>query len=268
MKKTVSVVLMLATWMLGCRTPAPSASSRPVVVLVHGAFADHHAFDAVKPLLEAKGYSVVTPDLPGHGEDSTPLSEITLDRYTDSVLTEVRSHPQGVVLVGHSMAGMVVAQVAERAPQQIKQVVFVCAYLPQNGQSLQDLASTDAESVVGKSLQFAPDYRTATLAKERVVEALAADLPTPLQRVIVNAQRPEPLAPFQGKVTLTDAGFGQVRKAYLFTSQDRAVTLGLQRRMASAYPQLRTTTLTTGHLPFLAQPQPFADALIDLITHP
>lgn len=54
-------------------------------VLGHGAFADSHAFDAVRPLLEARGHRVVRPDVPGHGADRTDAGAITLEHYVAGV---------------------------------------------------------------------------------------------------------------------------------------------------------------------------------------
>lgn len=233
-------------------------------ILVHGAFADAHAFDAVKPLLEAAGHRVIAADLPGHGADATALKEISLEKYVDSVTRLVEAQPAPVVLVGHSMAGMVVSQVAERAPNKVQQLVFVAAYLPMNGQSLEALAKGDPTSLVGQNMQFAPDFSTVTIKRERLAEALAADLPPEIQGFIVAGHKPEPLAPFQGKATLTEARFGSVPRSYLFTANDRAVTPALQQQMVAAWPNTKTKTLATSHLPFLAQPAAFVTALLEL----
>lgn len=48
-------------------------------ILVHGAFVDRHAFDRVTPLFEGRGHEVRATDLPGHGEDCTPLGAIHLE---------------------------------------------------------------------------------------------------------------------------------------------------------------------------------------------
>lgn len=235
-------------------------------VLVHGAFADAHAFDAVKPLLEAKGHQVIAADLPGHGADITALEGLSLETYVDAVTRLVEAQPQPVALVGHSMAGMVVSQVAERATARVQQVVFVAAYLPKSGQSLEEIAKGDPTSLVGANMQFAADFSTVTIKKERLAEALAADLPGEVQGFIVAGHKPEPLAPFRGKATLTDARFGSVPRSYLFTSNDRAVTLALQQQMVAAWPNTKTKTLATSHLPFLAQPAAFVAALLELST--
>jgi pimeloyl-ACP methyl ester carboxylesterase len=239
------------------------ATSKPVVVLVHGAFANRHAFDAVVPALQARGYQAVAPDLPGHGDDRTPLPDISLDSYIQVITDVVRQYEQ-VILVGHSMAGMIISAVAEREPDRVAALIFVAAYLPTSGQTLQALASGDGESLVGKHMQFAPDYATVTIARTAVAEAICADLPVDFQNIIVESQKPEPLKPFQGAVSLSEERFGRVRKAYLQTSNDRAVTPSLQGQMLAAYPNMPRRTLATSHLPFLAQPNEFVAAVLDL----
>lgn len=257
--------LLLALALSACAHTSPGSSATPrTLVLVHGAFADHHAFDAVVPLLTARGFKVLAPDLPGHGDDATPAARITLDTYVAAIRQLVQAEGE-VTLVGHSMAGMVVSQVAELEPRRVRAVVYVAAYLPRDGQALQQLAEQDPDSLVGKNLQFAADYSTVSIKREAVAEAIAADLPAEVQRFVVDGQRPEPLAPFQGKVALTAANFGAVPRAYLRTTADRAVTPALQQRMLAASPGLPERALPTGHLPFVARPAEFVDALVGLV---
>lgn len=233
-------------------------------VLVHGAFADAHAFDAIRPLLEARGHRVIAVDLPGHGAATSAAQAITLETYVTAVTALVEAQPTPVVLVGHSMAGLIVSQVAERVPQRVEQLVFVAAYLPVSGQSLEELAKRDPASLVGQNMQFATDFSTVTIKHEALAEALAADLPPEVQAFIVAGHKPEPLAPFQGKVTLSATRFGAVPRAYVFTTNDRAVTPALQRQMVAAWPGTKSATLETSHLPFLARPQAFVDVLLDV----
>jgi len=233
------------------------------IVLVHGAFADHHAFDAVVPFLRDAGYRVLAPDLAAHGDDTTPPASVRLQTYVDAIRAVVESE-RDVVLAGHSMAGMIVSQVAEAAPDNLRAVIYLAAYLPQDKQTLQQLAETDGESLIGRNMEFAADYSTVSINKHAVAQAIGADLPAPLQQLIVETQKPEPLQPFRDPVALTPAKFGRVRKAYLRTEQDQAVTPALQTRMLAAYPSIPTTALNTSHLPFLAQPRESANAIVAL----
>ena len=76
------------------------------IVLVHGAFAGAWCWEPVLPGLRAAGHDVEAIDLPGSGEDTTPVAEVSLDAYATRVC-EVLAGGRPAVLVGHSMGGMV-----------------------------------------------------------------------------------------------------------------------------------------------------------------
>ena len=103
-------------------------------VLIHGAWHGGWCWTHVTPLLEDHGHTVLTPDLPGHGSEDFSLADITLQSYVDAVCEIVDSQPEPVILVGHSMGGMVIAQVAEARPHQIRTLVYLAAFLPRDGE--------------------------------------------------------------------------------------------------------------------------------------
>jgi pimeloyl-ACP methyl ester carboxylesterase len=223
-------------------------------VLVHGAWSGQYAWAEVTPLLEQAGHRVVTFDLPGHGDDATPLEQLTLDRYVATTLSCIETEPDRVVLVGHSMAGMIISQVAERIPDRIEQLVYICAYLPQDGQSAFDFS--DPDSLLPPNLVLGADQRTATIKPEAIVPIFAADCPVAVQQLVVARHRPEPLSPFQAKVTLTDARFGRVPKCYIETLNDVGISTNLQRQMLLRNGTVaHVTALDCGHSPFFARPQ-------------
>src|SRR5271169_4852855 len=147
---TASMYLLLAA---GSATAAP----KPEVVLVHGAWEEANIWQAVTPLLKQDGYHVVIVTLPGR--PSSPLSpdKVSLDLYRDTILNAIGNSTQPVVLVGHSFGGIAISVAAEAAPQKIKTLVYVSAYLPKDGQSLLDLGNSDKDSKVGPHLQIMKD---------------------------------------------------------------------------------------------------------------
>ena len=82
-------------------------------VLVHGAWHGAWCWNKVAPLLEAKGHTVVAPDLPGHGDDDTPRAGVTLESYAKKVADVVSAQDEKVILVGHSMGGIAITAGAE-----------------------------------------------------------------------------------------------------------------------------------------------------------
>ena len=77
-------------------------------VLVHGAFGGAWCWEPVVAALEAAGHTVEALDLPGGGDDRTPVEEITLESCAGRVREVLDSRPEPAVLVGLSMGGVVV----------------------------------------------------------------------------------------------------------------------------------------------------------------
>lgn len=236
-------------------------------VLVHGAFAGKYAWQAVQLLLEAQGNKVLALDLPAHGDDTTALGAATFESYVDAVAQLVDAEPNPVILVGHSMAGVVISQLAEKMPAKIEKLVYLSAYLPQNGESLQDLGGQDAESLIGPNLQFAPDYSGASLPDDIAVQVFAGDCTDDIKKLVLEQGKGklEPLAAFQAKVALTDANFGAVPKYYIETLKDQGVGNTLQKKMVANNGHVaQVFTIDSGHSPYFAKPEELAAILNSL----
>jgi pimeloyl-ACP methyl ester carboxylesterase len=109
-------------------------------VLVHGAWQSTGTWDRLVPLLEKHGHKVTTPVLSGLGTDQSRLSpDITLRQHVEDVLLALSRLAGQVVLVGHSYAGMIISGVVETNPTQVQRLVFLDAFIPENGQSALNL---------------------------------------------------------------------------------------------------------------------------------
>ena len=223
------------------------------IVLVHGAWSDASAWGQVAPVLKAKGYEVVEVNLPGHGKDNTSFATITLQSYVDAVKKAIGNR-KNILLVGHSMGGVVISQVAEEIPAQIKELVYLAAFLPRNGESLLSLSQQDADSHIGKYLQIDKDNGNANLAKEGIIDVFAADAPKAVADQLIANFKADPLAPFATPVVLTDANFGSVKKVYIHTLNDHAVSYTLQQAMVKNGHVEREYTIPTSHAPFISMP--------------
>jgi pimeloyl-ACP methyl ester carboxylesterase len=112
----------------GVAARSGTSAAKPTVVLVHGAFADSSSWSSEIQFLQAKGYPVVAV--------ANPLRDVASDSaYLLSVLKTI-SGP--IVLVGHSYAGFPVSAAAA-ADSQVKALVYVAAYIPDQGESPSDL---------------------------------------------------------------------------------------------------------------------------------
>ncbi len=232
-------------------------------VLVHGAWQAPYAWQAVKDNLEKQGNKVAVVELPGHGDDQTTPSTINLDLYRDKVIDAISKMNGKVILVGHSLGGMIISSVAEAVPSQIEKLVYVAAYLPVSGQTLNDLAHTDRDSQLTDSvLIFNNANYTVDVEQDKIVNLFIQDGTPAIQQLVLQNYRTEPLIPFIDPVTLTEGNFGSVKKVYIKTLQDHVISPYLQDKMITTGAVKSVYQINTGHCPFLAQP----DALTSLLT--
>lgn len=251
--------------MLGFAATAQKKSKKSeTIVLVHGAWADASAWHGVTPLLQEKGYSVIEVNLPGHGKDETSFATITLQSYVDAVKKAIGSK-KDIILVGHSMAGLVISQTAESIPGQIKKLIYLSAFLPRNGESLLTLAHQDPDSHIGKYLTIDEKNGTAVIAKEGIADVFALDAPKEVQDYLVVNTKPEPLAPLATPVSITEANFGKVKKVYIYTTLDNAVSFNAQKAMVKNSPVTKEYTLVSSHTSFIASAAKLAESIVKSI---
>jgi pimeloyl-ACP methyl ester carboxylesterase len=110
-------------------------------VLVHGAWSGAHGFRQVRPLLHAAGHQVFTPGLTGIGERAHLASpQVTLRTHVQDVVGQVLFEDlRDVVLVGYSYGGMVVTGALEHLADRVRHLLYLDAFVPDDGQSLYDL---------------------------------------------------------------------------------------------------------------------------------
>lgn len=110
-------------------------------VLVHGAWHGGWCWERVARLLRRQGHEVFAPTLTGLCETSHLASPaINLDTHIADVVNEIMwKELDDIVLVGHSYGGMVVTGVAEQAADRVASIVYLDAFLPNDGQSLYDI---------------------------------------------------------------------------------------------------------------------------------
>jgi pimeloyl-ACP methyl ester carboxylesterase len=113
-----------------------SGSARSTIVIVHGAWGAGYEWKEVGRRLQATGHTVYRPTLTGMGERSH-LSNPEIDLEThimDVVNTILFEDLRDVTLIGHSYGGMVITGVADRVPDRLGRIVYLDAFLPENGE--------------------------------------------------------------------------------------------------------------------------------------
>ncbi len=235
-------------------------------VLVHGAFGGAWCWEPVIGQLEASGHTVEAFDLPGSGADETPLADITLDAYADRVCATLAERTEPAVLVGYSMGGVVITQAAQQCAERIASLVFVCAFMPSNGQSLLDM--TQLPEATGDQIQanltIEGDPPVAVLSAEATARVIYNDCTSEQVAWAVSKRRPQAVVPYTTPVEIDDARLAAIPRFYVLTARDQAMMPALQRRMIREHPCERVFELDADHAPFLSATDELVAALAAL----
>jgi len=233
-------------------------------VLVHGAWQASFVWDKVKAALESQGNKVIKVELLGHGDDQTPVSEITFDGYVKQVTDVIDGLNTPVVLVGHSLGGAIVTQAATMAPQKIEKLVYVAGFIPQSGSSVFDYSAMDSGTLIPSVLEFSSDGNTVTIADPEVNMRdvfcqYGSDEDIDL---LVEKLRPEPVAAAGTPLNYNSDVYGTIaNKYYIYTTEDKAISYPFQQQMVNEAHITKTYKIESGHSPFLSKPNELVQLL-------
>jgi pimeloyl-ACP methyl ester carboxylesterase len=260
--KTLGRSIAIATFML-----LGATAHADTIVLVHGAFQDGKAWAAVTPLLEKMGHKVIAVTLPGRNDNPADPGAVSLDVYRDAVIKAMGDGTEKVDLVGHSFGGFTISEVAEAKPDRIATAVYVAAYLPKDGESMQALSGQDKwNKFTQENFVLAKDYSTASVLERDRALIFCNECDDAHKATLLGGMVDEPLKPVAEAIKLSDAAFGTVRKAYIATKQDNAVSRKLQQMMIDRTKVASVIEIDTGHAPAISNPQALADAIIASIA--
>lgn len=247
---------------------ASSAKSQPkTYILVHGAWHGAWCWDNMIPLLNTEGNLAIAVDLPGHGKDKKNMAEVTLRDYVKKVKEVANSIVGPVILVGHSMGGVVISQSAEvLGKDKVAKLIFLDAFMPANGESVFSLAEkagrANAESnlhidgpTLMESLIFSEDKKTAKLKPENVTSLFYHDCN---DKDIIFAKRSlvsQSMACLGTPVQVSAERYGMIPKYYILCTKARDLD---KSSLINNVPCEKVFKLESSHSPFFSMPEQLA----------
>ncbi|MBL4926573.1 alpha/beta fold hydrolase [Fuscibacter oryzae] len=211
------------------------------LLLVHGAGLGAWIWDDVLPHLPA-AHAI---DLPGRSGSPTTLRD-----QAQAILDHI-SLP--TVLVGHSASGFAITAAALLAPEKVAGLIYLCAFIPQPGQSIAQLRRACPGAGLTGSYSVVSDRLSFTFKPDRARDIFFHDCTDASARLCA-----EPVAPQETALPARPA----CPSAAIFCEADRAIPIACQQHMAQGIPL--TATLPCGHSPFLAMPARLATTIRDL----
>lgn len=232
-------------------------------LLVHSAWLGGWQWEQVaKPLFEA-GHYVFTPDLPGHGTDATPSSEISMERYVKTITDLMDTQKEPVILVGHSFNGITISRVAELRPEKVAKLVYLTAFLLPEGGSFFKVVSGVEGSKAVENFYLTENEEYALVKEAEMHNAFAHDIPLEAFEAAKPSIVPEPVAPLGYELEITDENFGMLPKYYIECTEDRAIPIAVQRSMYQGKVE-KVFSLNTSHTPNFSQPGELAKILLEI----
>jgi pimeloyl-ACP methyl ester carboxylesterase len=187
-------------------------------VLVHGSWHDGSAWQAVVDHLEARGHQAFAPTIAGHGKgvnknvNHAQCTQSIVDYIVDKELSDI-------VLLGHSFGGTIIAKVAEAISDRIRRLIFLSAFVLNDGESLIDNAPPSSQ-VLFDTLAKESGDQTIMMPFELWREAFLNDADLKLAKSSYARLSPEPYQPLIDKLDLKQFYSLPIPKSYLYCTED------------------------------------------------
>ncbi|MGH9146193.1 MAG: alpha/beta fold hydrolase, partial [Vicinamibacterales bacterium] len=213
--------------------------------------------------LRASGHSVEAFDLPGLGDDYTPVTEVTLDACAARLCQVLAAGAGPAIVVGNSMGGVIATQGAARCPGHVAALVYVAAFVPKDGQSLLDLTKLPegADDQVQANITIEGEPPVAIMPSAASRQALYGSCTEDVAAWAIARQRPQPVAPFATPVSIPPGALDGINRYYVLCKEDRAIPPPLQRRMIAENVFADVVELDTDHTPQLSKTKELVEAL-------
>ncbi len=230
-------------------------------LLIHGSCHGAWCWRDLLPQIKALGHSARAIDLPSHGADPTPISAVTLDRCRDAVLAA--STPD-TILVGHSWGGYPISAAANHAPDRMRAMIYLCAYVPRPGLSMVEMRRRSPRQLIADAVEKSADGLSYSVLPERVQALFYHDCPPETVRYALARLCPQAIRPQDTPLDLGN-GFARVPKAYIRTTDDRTIPTEYQEEMSRIAPSDLRLSIDSSHSPFFSHPKVLA-ALLDSLA--
>jgi pimeloyl-ACP methyl ester carboxylesterase len=261
---------IVAAWDTGS---SAQGVDKATFVLVHPAWLGGWCWKKIAPLLRAHGHHVYTPTLTGLGERvHLSNSEISLATHIEDVANVLEFEDlRRVVLVGSSSGGMVITGIADRAPERIAHLVYMDAFVPEDGQSLVDLLPADRrqamEDLVKAEGQGWLLPRFAPLPPEKIVRDIWGVTSDDDVSWMMARLKPTPFKHFTDPLKRTKPAAVDLARTFIRCRQfqfGKHPAFDRHAKMAQQTPGWRYRELATPHLPYITHPAEVAEVLFDL----
>lgn len=264
--KRIAVIIIL----IGLQISLFGQNKDKTYLLVHGAWHGAWCWNKVVPIMKHKGYKVETIDLPSHGNDTTNANSIKLDDYVKKVIESANKIEGQIILVGHSMGGIVISQAAEiLGKNKVFKLIYLDAFLPKNGESVSSLArliesylpKDTSRLTIGSGLIVSEDKMTSIFKPEVADMLFYHDCSQADKDFAHRNMSRQSFAPLGTPVSVSDSIYGKIPKYFILCTDSKDLDKSI---LPSRVKCEKLVKLNSSHSPFFSKPRKLTNILIKL----
>ncbi len=231
-------------------------------LLIHGSCHGAWCWRDLIPELEALDHTARAIDLPSHGADPTPISEVTLDGCRDAILAAVTPE---TIIVGHSWGGYPISAAAEAEPDAMRALIYLSAYVPHDGLSMVQMRRKGPSQTIKDAVEKSADGLSYTVRPDCVQALFYHDCPADIVPYALARLCPQAIRPQDTPLPIGER-FANMPKAYIRTTDDRTLPTEYQEQMSDCVPPALRRTIDSSHSSFFSHPRQLAGTLHELET--
>lgn len=230
-------------------------------VIVHGAWHTGELFEDTAAVMRKAGHQVLLPTLVGNRPNGT--KDVGLSAAIQSAIDFVNdAGVEDFVLVGHSYGGMIITGVADRLAQRIRRLVYWNAFVPNDGECLNDMVPPHYVELFQDLIN---DDGTVSLPYQIWREAFINDASAQLAESAYSQLNPHPFKTFTDRISLsTNPAAMSIPKSYLNCTEDTGLpqSLGWHPRLSEKLGLFRLVQCPGSHELCFTNPALLAQKII------
>ncbi|MGR4976174.1 alpha/beta fold hydrolase [Pseudomonas sp. LARHCG127] len=251
----VTITAALALTSVQNATAAQPDTTKPTIVLVHGAFAESSSWNGVAAQLLTQGYPVVAA--------ANPLRGVKQDADYVADIVEQTAGP--VILVGHSYGGAVITNAVHNNPK-VKGLVYVAAFAPDKGETAIELSGRYPGGTLGPTLaapvQLDDGNKDLYIQQDKFGQQFAADVPAADSALMAATQRPISEAAL--KEASGDPAWKKLPSWFIYGSADKNIPEAALKFMAERAGSKKTVTVQgASHVVMTSNPGKVAELIVE-----
>jgi pimeloyl-ACP methyl ester carboxylesterase len=230
-------------------------------LLIHGASHGAWCWSKLIPHLEALGHEVRAIDLPGSGDDPTPPDRVTMTAYANAATGALTGD---TILVGHSLGGLTITLAAHRAPEKVRALVYLCAFVPPPGQPFAEIRKNAITPALQGALITDRANGVSIPIEDKAGPVFYHDCTPEDVAFAVPRLTPQPIQPLLEPLLFDPP---ETPRHYIKCTEDRVIKPAYQRDITAGWPDHTVHEIECGHSPFFSDPDKLAE-ILDRIAKP